>query len=264
MSALQEGDCSPEIQTKSKLPGEVWILIAANAVIAVIAWRGLDAMTRGRERLTDHDNRLNTLKLLYGQFQSDCEHLASPTLLQISPVEFGNGQVLMVRDRRDEGRPAQWQVVVYRLNGNTVVRVASPPADNRNAVRAAMITLRQANGGDNLARALVSDADSLSARAWIEPGGWQTENGRIAAALLSGNASASASTKPRPCSGALFMPDRTAAGPERHRPGGRRRHASPPPGRGAAAPAALRKASGRRRRGHRRPPGSPAACGLQR
>lgn len=169
------------------------VAITLLAVIAVIAWRGLDAMTRGRERLTDHDNRLNTLKLLYGQFQSDCEHLASPTLLQISPVEFGNGQVLMVRDRRDEGRPAQWQVVVYRLNGNTVVRVASPPADNRNAVRAAMITLRQANGGDNLARALVSDADSLSARAWIEPGGWQTENGRIAAALLGGNASASAS-----------------------------------------------------------------------
>lgn len=171
---------------------EMLVAITLLAVIAVIAWRGLDAMTRGRERLTDHDNRLNTLKLLYGQFQSDCEALASPALLQTSPVEFGNGQVLMVRDRRDEGRPAQWQVVVYRLNGNTVVRVASPPADNRNAVRAAMITLRQANAGGNLARALVSDADSLSARAWIEPGGWQTENGRIAAALLGGNASASA------------------------------------------------------------------------
>ncbi|KJK22386.1 general secretion pathway protein GspJ [Burkholderiaceae bacterium 16] len=171
---------------------EMLVAITLLAVIAVIAWRGLDAMTRGRERLTDHDNRLNTLKLLYGQFQSDCEHLASPALLQTSPVEFGNGQVLMVRDRRDEGRPAQWQVVVYRLNGNTVVRVASPPADSRNAVRAAMITLRQANDGGNLARALVSDADSLSARAWIEPGGWQTENGRIAAALLGGNASASA------------------------------------------------------------------------
>ncbi|WP_043350423.1 PulJ/GspJ family protein [Cupriavidus basilensis] len=171
---------------------EMLVAITLLAVIAVIAWRGLDAMTRGRERLTDHDNRLNSLKLLYGQFQSDCEHLSSPTLLQGSPVELGNGQLLMVRDRRDEGRPGQWQVVAYRLNGNTVVRAASPPADNRSAVQAAMITLRQAGGGGNLARPLVGDADSLSARVWVEPGGWQAENGRIAAALLSGNASASA------------------------------------------------------------------------
>jgi general secretion pathway protein J len=169
------------------------VAITLLAVIAVIAWRGLDAMTRGRERLTDHDNRLNTLKLLYGQFQSDCEHLTSPSLLQASPVELGNGQVLMVRDRRDEGRPAQWQVVVYRLDGNTVVRAASPPVDNRNAVQAAMVALHQTDGGANLARALVGDADSLSARAWIEPGGWQTENGRIAAALLAGSANAGAS-----------------------------------------------------------------------
>lgn len=171
---------------------EMLVAITLLAVIAVIAWRGLDAMTRSRERLTDHDERLNSLKLLYGQFQSDCEHLASPALLQRSPVELGNGQLLMVRDRRDEGRPTQWQVVAYRLDGNTVVRSASPPADNRNAVQSALQTQRQAGGGGNLARALVGDAAGLSARVWTEPGGWQSENGRIAAALLSGNASASA------------------------------------------------------------------------
>ncbi len=171
---------------------EMLVAITLLAVIAVIAWRGLDAMIRGRERLTDHDSRLNTLKLLYGQFQADCEHLSSPALLQRSPVELGNGQLLMVRDRRDEGRPTQWQVVAYRLDGNTVVRAASPPADNRSAVQAALIALRQPDSGGNLARALVGDAQSLSARTWIEPGGWQTENGRIAAILLSGNASASA------------------------------------------------------------------------
>ncbi|WP_059410832.1 PulJ/GspJ family protein [Cupriavidus basilensis] len=171
---------------------EMLVAITLLAVIAVIAWRGLDAMTRSRERLTDHDQRLNTLKLLYGQFQSDCEHLSSPVLLQRSPVEIGTGQLLMVRDRRDEGRPTEWQVVAYRLDGDTVVRAASPPADSRGAVQAALQALRQPGGGGNLMRPLVGDADGLTARAWVEPGGWQSENGRIAAALLSGNASASA------------------------------------------------------------------------
>ncbi|WP_454723545.1 MULTISPECIES: PulJ/GspJ family protein [Cupriavidus] len=170
---------------------EMLVAITLLAVIAVIAWRGLDAMTRSRERLTDHDQRLDTLKLLYGQFQSDCEHLSSPALLQRSPVEIGNGELLMVRDRRDEGRPTQWQVVAYRLDGNTVVRAASPPADSRGAVQSALQALRQPGGG-NPVRPLVGEADGLSARAWVEPGGWQSENGRIAAALLSGNASASA------------------------------------------------------------------------
>ena len=121
---------------------EMLVAITLLAVMAVIGWRGLDAMTRTRERLLNHDTRLDAYKVLFGQFQSDCEHLANATLLRGSPVEMGKGLVLMVRDRRDAGLPAMWQVVAYRLDGSTVVRLAGAPSDNRTAIQSDLVRLR--------------------------------------------------------------------------------------------------------------------------
>lgn len=177
---------------------EMLVAITLLAVMAVIGWRALDSLTRSRERLTDHDARLDALKVLYGQFQSDCEHLASPAQLQSSPVEIGPNQLLMVRDRRDEGQPAAWQVVAYRLDGNTVVRLASRPATTRNDVQGAMLNLRQPGSAGVQMRPLLGDTNQLSARTWIDPVGWQIDTGRIRAIMLQGSAAAS----PAPATGA--------------------------------------------------------------
>ncbi len=181
---------------------EMLVAITLLAVMAVIGWRALDSMTRSRERLTDHDARLDALKVLYGQFQSDCEHLASPDLLQASPVEVGPGQVLMVRDRREENQPPMWQALSYRLDGNTLVRLAAPPVDSRAAVQSALLGLRQAGRQTNVqARQVLADVDGLGARVWIDPQGWLADNGRIRAALFNpSSASASAVAAPAPAS----------------------------------------------------------------
>lgn len=171
---------------------EMLVAITLLAVMAVIGWRALDSLTRSRERLTDHDARLDALKVLYGQFQSDCEHLAQPAQLQASPVEIAPNQLLMVRDRRDEGQPPTWQVVAYRLDGNTVVRVASRPAISRNDVQNALLSLRQPGGAGMQLRPLLGDTDQLSARAWVEPVGWLIDSGRVRTALMQGSAVASA------------------------------------------------------------------------
>jgi general secretion pathway protein J len=174
---------------------EMLVAITLLAVMAVIGWRALDSMTRSRERLIDHDARLDALKVLYGQFQSDCEHLASADLLQASPVEIGNGQVLMVRDRREENQPPMWQALSYRLDGNALVRLAAPPVDSRAAVQSALLGLRQAGRQSNVqVRRVLSDVDSLGTRVWIDPQGWLADNGRIRSALFnpsSSNANAS-------------------------------------------------------------------------
>jgi len=171
------------------------VAITLLAVMAVIGWRALDSMTRSRERLVDHDARLDALKVLYGQFQSDCEHLALPALLQGSPVELAQNQILMVRDRRDTGMPPSWQVVTYRIDGNTVVRAASRRAMTRNDVQNAIQSLRQAGGtgatGVQL-RPLLGDADRLSARVWVEPSGWLADTARVRAAIQQGSAMAAA------------------------------------------------------------------------
>jgi len=172
---------------------EMLVAITLLAVMAVIGWRALDSMTRSRERLVDHDARLDALKVLYGQFQSDCEHLTQPALLQASPVELAPNQILMVRDRRDSGMPPAWQVVTYRVDGNTVVRAASRQATSRNDVQNAIQALRQAGGANGTgiqSRPLLADAGRLSARVWVEPAGWLTDNGRVSAAIQQGSAAA--------------------------------------------------------------------------
>ena len=173
---------------------EMLVAITLLAVMAVIGWRALDSMTRSRERLVDHDTRLDSLKVLYGQFQSDCEHLTLPALLQDSPVELARNQILMVRDRRDAGMPPAWQVVTYRLDGNTVVRAASRPAQTRNEVQNAIESMRQTSSGTSdtgvQLRPLLGDADRLSTRVWVEPVGWLTDTARVRAALQQGSAAA--------------------------------------------------------------------------
>jgi len=178
------------------------VAITLLAVMAVIGWRALDSLTRSRERLTDHDARLDALKVLYGQFQSDCEHLTTPSQLQASPVEFAPNQLLMVRDRRDEGLPPMWQVVAYRLDGNTVVRVAGRPVTSRNDVQNALVNLRQPGGAGLQRRALIGDADQLSARAWVEPVGWLVDTGRVRTALMQGSAVANAANVAAAATGA--------------------------------------------------------------
>ncbi|AEI78779.1 general secretion pathway protein J [Cupriavidus necator N-1] len=164
------------------------VAITLLAVMAVIGWRALDSLTRSRERLTDHDARLDALKVLYGQLQADCEHLANPTLLQASPVEIGQNRLLLVRDRRDEGQPPTWQVLSYQLDGNTLVRVAAPPVNSRAGLQSALLALRQGGGNTAQVRRVLADVDGMSMRAWVEPAGWQADSGRIRNVLFAGNA----------------------------------------------------------------------------
>ncbi|MDX6012698.1 PulJ/GspJ family protein [Cupriavidus necator] len=167
---------------------EMLVAITLLAVMAVIGWRALDSLTRSRERLTDHDARLDALKVLYGQLQADCEHLANPTLLQASPVEIGQNRLLLVRDRRDEGQPPTWQVLSYQLDGNTLVRVAAPPVNSRAGLQSALLALRQGGGNTAQVRRVLADVDGMSMRAWVEPAGWQADSGRIRNVLFAGNA----------------------------------------------------------------------------
>ncbi|QET03371.1 MULTISPECIES: PulJ/GspJ family protein [Cupriavidus] len=189
---MKRATCSDRSRARGFTLLEMLVAITLLAVMAVIGWRALDSLTRSRERLTDHDLRLDALKVLYGQLQSDCEHLATASLLQASPLELGPGQLLMVRDRRDTGQPTAWQVIAYRLDGNTLVRAASPYLASRNEVRGALLNMRQAAGQAVQVRPLVRDVNNMFARAWVEPGGWQADTGRIYGALIQGNAAASA------------------------------------------------------------------------
>ncbi|WP_186829372.1 type II secretion system protein J [Ralstonia sp. TCR112] len=162
---------------------ELLVAITLLAILAVIAWRGLDSMTRTHEALAQRDERVEALKTAYAQFDADCTQLADPNTLSRSPVEVDANRVLMVRDRRDDGQPPAWQVVLYRIVDGRLERLQTQPITNRGDLRNAMDNLRQ--GGVGAARYLLAaNVDSISARAWIEPGGWMDNTGALSAALF--------------------------------------------------------------------------------
>ncbi|MGM3412841.1 MULTISPECIES: PulJ/GspJ family protein [Ralstonia] len=162
---------------------ELLVAITLLAILAVIAWRGLDSMTRTHEALAQRDERIEALKTAYAQFDADCTQLADPNTLSRSPVEVDANRVLMVRDRRDDGQPPAWQVVLYRIVDGRLERLQTQPITNRGDLRNALDNLRQ--GGVGAARYLLAtNVDSISARVWIEPGGWMDNTGALSAALF--------------------------------------------------------------------------------
>ncbi|CAJ0708595.1 hypothetical protein LMG19089_04707 [Ralstonia edaphis] len=162
---------------------ELLVAITLLAILAVIAWRGLDSMTRTHEALAQRDERIEALKTAYAQFDADCTQLADPNTLSRSPVEVDANRVLMVRDRRDDGQPPAWQVVLYRIVDGRLERLQTQPITNRGDLRNAMDNLRQGGVG-NARYLLAANVDSISARAWIEPGGWMDNTGALSAALF--------------------------------------------------------------------------------
>ncbi|WP_343550117.1 prepilin-type N-terminal cleavage/methylation domain-containing protein [Ralstonia sp.] len=168
---------------------ELLVAISLLAILAVIAWRGLDSMTRTREALAQRDERIEALKTAYAQFDADCTQLADPSTLSRSPVELDANRVLMVRDRHDDGQPPAWQVVLYRVVNGQLERLQSPLITNRSDLRGALDNVRQ--GGSGAARYRLADAvDSISARAWIEPGGWMDNTRAMSVALFLGDSNA--------------------------------------------------------------------------
>ncbi|ANA33239.1 PulJ/GspJ family protein [Ralstonia mannitolilytica] len=162
---------------------ELLVAITLLAILAVIAWRGLDSMTRTHEALAQRDERIEALKTAYAQFDADCTQLADPNTLSRAPVEMDANRVLLVRDRRDDGQPPAWQVVVYRIVDGRLERLQSAPITNRGDLRGALDSLRQ--GGAGAARyVLATNVEGISARAWIEPGGWMDNAGTLSAALF--------------------------------------------------------------------------------
>lgn len=163
---------------------ELLVAITLLAILAVIAWRGLDSMTRTHEALAQRDERIEALKTAYAQFDADCTQLADPNTLSRAPIEVDANRVLMVRDRRDDGQPPAWQVVLYRIIDGRLERLQSPPITNRADLRGALDNLRQGGSGGAARYLLATNVDSISARAWIEPGGWMDNSGTLSAALF--------------------------------------------------------------------------------
>lgn len=100
---------------------EVLLASAILAVLALLSWRGIDAMLRAQERVRQHDEAVLTLQAGLAQWQADLDALASVPhtsaldwdgrTLRLSRQAAGAGEAglrVVAWGRREHGDSTQW------------------------------------------------------------------------------------------------------------------------------------------------------------
>jgi general secretion pathway protein J len=154
---------------------ELLVAIALLAVVAVLAWRGLDQIVRGREILTHSMESERALSQLFDQVQADLQHSArddtvgGPAVRIAAGADGAGSQLTIVRTLALDGQPQRLQVVRYRLQNGHVLRIASPGLATVGQLRG---TLDAGSDAGTSVVDLVSPAGALLLRAYVPGQGW--------------------------------------------------------------------------------------------
>ncbi|CCD41406.1 General secretion pathway protein J [Candidatus Paraburkholderia kirkii UZHbot1] len=148
------------------------IAIAILAVIAVLSWRGLDSVIRGRATIENSMEDERVIAQLFDQMRIDARQAAPDDEAGQPAVQIGNGSLQIVRGVFAVNTAPRLQVVGYRLTNGRIVRYASPPLANVGDVRRALSS--SDTGGGWSAIPLMGGVASLATRVYIPEKGWTT------------------------------------------------------------------------------------------
>lgn len=165
---------------------ELLVAITVLAIVAVLGWRGLDAIVRARVSLTSELERTRGLQLAFAQMQSDLDHIAQPgDIGGRVPIVAEQGRFTIVRTVFAENEPSRVQVVAYRLRDGTLLRRES-------------VATRDLRELDSSWTAAMSDAEVLSTvtlsravtdmtvRTWLGQGPWSQPLAQLQTATVPG------------------------------------------------------------------------------
>jgi general secretion pathway protein J len=158
---------------------ELLVAITLLAIIAMLSWRGLDSLIRGRDSVLVADAQLRALSRTLSQFERDCAALADPFTTRRPTVVLRQHNLTLVRDWLEPGQPTRWQVVRYSLREGNLVRQTSAPLADSAQLTAALA----ADAPEATSIVLIPGVAALMARAWIDASGWHVNDTAIENAL---------------------------------------------------------------------------------
>lgn len=151
---------------------ELLVAIAIMAVIAVLSWRGLDQIIRGRQTITNAMEDERVFAQLFDQMRIDARQAASDDESGQPAVSLAGGGLQIVRQLTLPGSAPRLQVVRYRVTEGRVIRYASPPLASVGDLRSAL------RGGESEAWTglpLMGGVGAISARLYVPRVGWTTQ-----------------------------------------------------------------------------------------
>ena len=105
---------------------ELLVAITILAIVAVLGWRGLDAIVRARVGLTQDLEQARGIQLAFAQMQSDCSRIVLPSVIGgRTTLAADRENLIMVRTVFTENQPSRLQVVTYRLRNGQLTRYES-------------------------------------------------------------------------------------------------------------------------------------------
>jgi general secretion pathway protein J len=100
---------------------EVLVALAIMATMAIMSWRGIDALTHSREIAQQRLAQTERLQTVLAQWETDLRALQD-SKSEVPPLSFDGGTLTLTREATDG-----LQVVVWSLREGTVYRWASAP-----------------------------------------------------------------------------------------------------------------------------------------
>ncbi|UQN69342.1 prepilin-type N-terminal cleavage/methylation domain-containing protein [Burkholderia multivorans] len=150
---------------------ELMIAIAILAVVAVLAWRGLDQIMRGRDKVASAMEDERVFAQMFDQMRIDARLAATDDEAGQPAIGVAGNTLQIIREVDVPGAAPRLQVVRYRIAGGRVVRYASPPLDDANRLHA---LLKDSSVDGWSAVALMGGVGAIDAKLYVPRVGWTT------------------------------------------------------------------------------------------
>jgi general secretion pathway protein J len=125
---------------------EMMVALVIMAMIGLMAWRGLDALVRGKERLEDHAQQQRDLQYALTLLDRDCLSMVVSDDQVGQPIALGNRSVWWVRHDANSAIPA-WQIVGYRHQSDGLYRLITPIFTTKDKAKEAWLSLSASPDG---------------------------------------------------------------------------------------------------------------------
>ncbi|MBN9425952.1 MAG: prepilin-type N-terminal cleavage/methylation domain-containing protein [Burkholderiales bacterium] len=153
---------------------ELLIAVALLSILAVLSWRGMDSVLRGRDHIVGTSDELRGLTVAMVQMEEDLRRAWPIRLLGLAepPISFTPGSdreppALSLLRETSGADAMQVQRVVYRLRDGVLERGfslwAAPSPDNSQQVPATPFTWQP----------LMAGVQQMEFRGWLGTSGWQ-------------------------------------------------------------------------------------------
>jgi len=151
---------------------ELLVAISILAIVAVLGWRGLDAIVRSRASLTSQMDQTRGLQLAFAQMESDCENLSAANDLHgRSNLQAQADSVTLVRGVFAENDATRLQVVSYRVRDGVLTRRES--VSTRDLVQLDALWQAALNDADPAPGVVLQEGVAgLAMRLWVN-GSWR-------------------------------------------------------------------------------------------